>query len=328
MAIEPQNIDKQIEILKGNGLIIENDIEAYSILSYCNYYRLKGYFHSFQGVDDKFKEGTSLNQILSIYKFDSQFRAIVFNLLEHVEISVKSSLALSLTNKEGVIYDAYVLYNDDIYEKDYTTDYSVMNTDDFHAIRRLQNVFKNFDEKYVKNHQHDPVIKRYTKNGICRLPAWAFVDFLTFGDVATIYSSLKKSEFNTINQTNYLLDNKHGASFFRSWLKSMTKLRNRCTHHERIYKYKNYESPPKILEYDDFTLFFPNHRKYNNSYFYIIVVAFFLVNDTKFCDSIINRFDALISNNNEVNIFTDYNFPSDWKSILNSSKAFLVAHSL
>ena len=56
---EPKTFNEQIEILKGRGLIIQNEDEAKFILSNINYYRFTAYLITFKEGNNKYKNGTN-----------------------------------------------------------------------------------------------------------------------------------------------------------------------------------------------------------------------------------------------------------------------------
>ena len=62
-----KTFDEQIDLLKNRNLIIDNEKQAKYILSKVNYYRLSGYFKYFYQSENRFKEGTSFDDIYNIY---------------------------------------------------------------------------------------------------------------------------------------------------------------------------------------------------------------------------------------------------------------------
>lgn len=66
---EFKTIDEQIEILKGRGLSIEDEIVARDFLLRNNYYRISGYSLTLRS-NDVFHPGTSFRNIQDIYEFD------------------------------------------------------------------------------------------------------------------------------------------------------------------------------------------------------------------------------------------------------------------
>ena len=99
----PKTYDEQIlNLQEKHGLIIADCAKAKEILKTVNYYRLSAY-----GIDlldkqtDKYREGTSLEQIYSLYQFDSRLRNIISPVIEYVEIRLRSCISYHLAIKYG-----------------------------------------------------------------------------------------------------------------------------------------------------------------------------------------------------------------------------------
>ena len=65
--------DEQIAILRSRGLIISSDENARAILKQMNYYRLSAYSLTLR-KDDVFYPGTTIEDILALYDFDSDLQ--------------------------------------------------------------------------------------------------------------------------------------------------------------------------------------------------------------------------------------------------------------
>lgn len=64
--------------------------ECRQILRSIGYYRLSGYLYPFLEIPKTnhiYKRGSTLNGALSLYEFDREFRLLVFNQIERIEIS-------------------------------------------------------------------------------------------------------------------------------------------------------------------------------------------------------------------------------------------------
>ena len=82
-----KNLDEQIEILKYKGVIIENEAYAKEILLRENYFFISGYRYPFFASKDqkKYIEGTTFEEIYSLFLFDRSFRNILFKNLLIIE---------------------------------------------------------------------------------------------------------------------------------------------------------------------------------------------------------------------------------------------------
>ena len=78
---------------------ISNDLFAKDCLKNIGYYRLSGYWYKFQDKsqpDESFLPGTSFEEIIELYRFDTKLRSLVFDAIEKIEISFSTHLNNSL----------------------------------------------------------------------------------------------------------------------------------------------------------------------------------------------------------------------------------------
>ena len=78
------DVTKQIELLKSRNLIISNFEYAKTILSNITYYRLSAYMKFFQ-VNDKFRDGTTFEDIIYLYNFDKDLKSLIFENIRIIE---------------------------------------------------------------------------------------------------------------------------------------------------------------------------------------------------------------------------------------------------
>ena len=84
-----------LTILKSRGLDYSETMNAEQILRSIGYYRLSGYLYPFLKIPKTnhiYKRGSTLNGALSLYEFDREFRLLVFNQIERIEIAVRSAI--------------------------------------------------------------------------------------------------------------------------------------------------------------------------------------------------------------------------------------------
>ena len=70
-------------------------MNAEQVLRSIGYYRLSGYLYPFLEIPKTnhiYKRGSTLNGALSLYEFDREFRLLVFNQIERIEIAVRSAI--------------------------------------------------------------------------------------------------------------------------------------------------------------------------------------------------------------------------------------------
>ncbi len=78
----PLIFEEQAQLLIQRGLIASKE-EIVKKFAFINYYRFSSYLYTFktEGRED-FREGTKLSTVWNHYKFDRDFRGLVFKALE------------------------------------------------------------------------------------------------------------------------------------------------------------------------------------------------------------------------------------------------------
>ena len=104
------NLNEQIEILKYKGLTFNDEEYAKNVLLRENYFFLNGYRHLFlKNKNEKaFVNGTSFEEVYSLFLFDRQFRNIIFKNLLIIENNVKSIISYQLSKKYGYKESEYL----------------------------------------------------------------------------------------------------------------------------------------------------------------------------------------------------------------------------
>lgn len=223
----PKTFIEQLEILKGRNIIITDDGRAIDALRHINYYRLSGYMLPFKSSEENaYNEGTSLERILRIYDFDHRLRNLLLSLLEHIEISARTSIAYHLAHTHGPLcYEERELFkNPDRHKKS------------LDAIEKSVQDAREGNEPFVIHHDD-----RYDG----RLPIWSLVEVLSFGTLSKLYANLKDEDKETISKTYFGVP----PYYFESWLRNLAYIRNICAHHSRIYHHPLTHQPR--LYHDD-----------------------------------------------------------------------------
>lgn len=87
------SIAQQIQHLEGRGLVISDHAAAAQFLSNISYYRFSAYLYPYRLLpSDNYASGTTFEQVLDHYLFDREFRLLVFNAIERIEIAFRTQL--------------------------------------------------------------------------------------------------------------------------------------------------------------------------------------------------------------------------------------------
>ena len=85
-----KTIDQMIALMSERGLVITDEAELRQVLFDCNYYRLSGYFRSFQvnpaAGDNRYRPGTRDVDFLVPYAMDEKLRNIILKGLSLIHI--------------------------------------------------------------------------------------------------------------------------------------------------------------------------------------------------------------------------------------------------
>ena len=218
----PQTFTQQAEIQ-----ILKRGLEEISIdglakeFSRINYYRFTGYLYHRRKKNSNegaYKKGTSYLYFKKIYDFDEELRLLLLQKIGQFEISLKTQLVNFVTLKEN---DQFFYKNPSILE----------------GLSKDENKWKKYQEKLekqIRNAQTFSIelanfFKKYTQEP--GLPAWAVCEILTFGQISQIFCGLKINIQNDFVAKLYPEINKE---IFRSWLTTISSLRNMCAHHNQI----------------------------------------------------------------------------------------------
>ena len=82
------SIQEQIERLKKNGLIIDDENQTNKNLSIISYIRLASYWRPMEGKGQghQFKPNSHFNNALLLYYFDKELRALIFSAIQSIDM--------------------------------------------------------------------------------------------------------------------------------------------------------------------------------------------------------------------------------------------------
>ncbi len=251
-------IEAQIQQLKARGLIIEHDDNPEHYLSHISYYRLAGYWWPMQ--DDKinhvFKPNSRFKDIISLYNFDRELRLLIFDVIEKIEISLRTKLIYHLSHE----FDPWWFQNTNLFQ----------NTGQL--IRTLSSIDEEIErskDAFIKEH------KKRHKDDLRFPPAWKALELTSFGSLSKLYGNLKNTiqskdviayEFGTVNHT-----------YLPSWLQSISQIRNYCAHHSRLWN-KNLPGRPKLLSKPPkpWITVVPNESEFHQLYIHLCCMKYLL----------------------------------------------------
>lgn len=284
--------EQMIEILISRGLIISDVQAAIFSLQQIGYYRFTGYLLPFKLDNDNYTPGITFNNVQSIYQFDSRFRSQLLQLLERIEIQLKSTISYHLSLKYGV--ESYRdpknfnFRNDKEYE-------------DF--INNIDKEISRSKELFVSHH-----MRKY--NG--RFPIWVALEVVSFSSVSILYKNLKPEDKRAISKSLQLKK----PELLDSWLHTYSVMRNKCAHFSRIYS-TNLTVPVALTK---------DARLHNISSYTIFAMLFtfkYLIKDKTYLDSWITQLEALIDTFEESVDISAMGFYRNWNNLLRENPSDL-----
>ncbi len=213
-----KDLNEQINILESRGLII-NDVDiTKDILLRENYFFVNGYRHPFLENENKYKKGTTFEEVYSLFLFDRSLRNIIFKYLLIVENNIKSILSYQLSKKYG--------YRESDYLKTKTFDNKP------NKLRQIEDLINKMKRQVRINGFQHSATRHYMYN-YGYVPLWILVKVLSFGIVSEMYSILKIEDRIEIAK-NFNVS----AEDLSIYLPLLSNYRNLCAHEDILYENK------------------------------------------------------------------------------------------
>ena len=215
-----KNLDEQVEIFKYKGLIINDEKYAKEVLLRENYFFLSGYRHLFMNPENPkfYLEGTTFEELYSLFLFDRQFRNIIFKNLLIVENNAKSIFSYQLSKKYG--------YKEHDYLKPSNFDMSPDKS------RQVNDLIKKMKRQVRVNGSQHTATAHYISN-YGYIPLWVLVKVLSFGIISEFYSILKMDDRVSIAKIYNI-----NVEDLTNYLSLLANYRNVCAHEDILYENK------------------------------------------------------------------------------------------
>jgi len=227
---QPLTIDDMLDRLEDRGMVVGDWNRAKYYLAYIGYYRLSGYWFTFQTRDDplnssQFREGTNFNAVLDRYIFDRKLRVMILDATERIEIAARTAITDVMSLQYGAHwYLAEKLFNSKEKHAGFLrAARAEAGVDPFDPKRQSQCV-KHYVNKYTPL---DP-------------PCWMLFEVVSFGKISSLYSNLHNNDKNKIADKFDL-----PRQVFESWLHASSYIRNLAAHHNRVWNHE-FRIPPKV----------------------------------------------------------------------------------
>lgn len=261
-----KTLDEQIEILRSKNLIINNEDYAKSVLLRENYFFINGYRHLFMDPNNKkvFREGTTFEELYSLFLFDRTFRTICFKNLLIIENNFKSITSYQLSKKYG--------YK----EKEYLKPKNFTRRPE--KRKQVNDLLKKMQRQIRINGSQHSATQHYACN-YGYIPLWILVKVLSFGIVSEMYSILKTDDQKAISSI-YQLDNE----IFSDYLPLLANYRNLCAHEDILYENRTQKTIDDTIYHQmlDIPKYEGEYIYGKNDLFAVIIIFKILLNEKNF----------------------------------------------
>ena len=90
-------------MLKERGLIIKDEKQALEQLRIISYFRLANYLRPMEQDKEKhtFKPNSTFENALNLYYFDKELRALIFTVIQSIEIALRTKIIHHVSLKYG-----------------------------------------------------------------------------------------------------------------------------------------------------------------------------------------------------------------------------------
>jgi abortive infection bacteriophage resistance protein len=251
--------EEHIEQWQERGLIVSDPDKAIHYLSVINYYRLSAYTLPFQvqNPDHHFIENTKFEDILDLYVFDRELRLLVMDAVERIEIAIRSHL----NNYMSLTYGPHWYLDESHFIHTFAHKELLAGIEKY--CQKKKEVFvKHYMEKYC-----EPRLP----------PGWVVIEILTFGQLSSMYDCLASAHDQKTIAKSF---NTH-AELLRSWMQSISYLRNICAHHSRLWN-RELGNAPKVPKKTEnwikipITVSDPNIKPTKRLYLLLVIVEYLL----------------------------------------------------
>ena len=214
-----KSLDEQVDILKSKGLVITDYDKTKETLLRENYFFLNGYRSPFLiNGSKRFLDGTTFDELYSLFTFDRYFRNIIFKNILIVENNYKSIFSYVISRKYG--------YK----EKDYLNINNFDRSREKH--RQINDLIRKLKRQIMINGYQHQATSHYINN-YGYIPMWVGIKVLSFGLVSELYSILKEEDREEIS-SDYNL----GTQDLEDYLSILSNYRNLCAHEDILYNHE------------------------------------------------------------------------------------------
>lgn len=234
MAIEFKTLREQINILRSRNLIIsrEDEGKVKDLLLRSSYYDVvNGYGSFLQTTTNNFFNGSTFDELYSIYMYDKNIKSIFFRKIEKAESVIRASVSYHFSKNHCVGAQTKWTYLDSNNFKDDPLEVPKL-------LAKLSGIIQ-------KQKKYKGTTIRHYMDTYDEVPLWVLVNFIDFGTLKTFFKLMKDTDkVAVVNNINGLYMKNYGVklgltpSVFESYLENINDVRNIVAHDNRLLKFR------------------------------------------------------------------------------------------
>lgn len=311
--------DDLINLMISRGILVFNRSFAKEALSSLSYYTLvNGYKDTFLSIGgtDHFIDGTTFEELYSLYQIDSSINSILLKYILRIEHSLKSRVSYTVAESFGVYTDLNDTTNrnsaDYLFRGNYSNSTHKRNNT-LLSIKQRATGFNASDsvKYYIKNHNH--------------VPPWILTTTLSFGNCIYWYRILKpkQKDYVTNEFIHGPMDITDKKAFLNDCFDLLRFFRNRIAHGHKVFDLRwsgalpasQYLrlSPPLVTSKDI------SANAYSTSGLFAVISVLLIILDTYGKRQLASELSSVIEPYNErniriagKNIFDIFHLPDDF----------------
>lgn len=316
MAIEFKTLTDQINILRSRNLKITRSEESKvkDLLLRSSYYDIvNGYGSFLQSSANTFFDGSTFNELYSIYMYDKNIKSVFYRKIEKAESVIRANVAYHFSRKypkNNINAKGIITYLDPNNFTDKPLEVAKL-------LAKLANEIQK--QSRYKGTSLNHYMDKYGE-----VPLWVLVNFIDFGTLKYFFKLMKDvDKISIVDNLNGLYIKNYGVrlnlipSVFESYLENINDIRNIVAHDNRLLNFKLRRSAKEnstlCSEYDNIGLDSVFHV-------YLTLKIFLSVGQyDNFTKSLKNRTKDLkrdlnktSSNSSISTVLGSIGFPSDW----------------
>jgi abortive infection bacteriophage resistance protein len=286
---------------------------AADCLKNIGYYRLSGYWYPLREsslvkqengaieriVGDNFRPGSTFDQVINIYTYDKHLRLLMLDILERIEIAIRTDITLQLGQ-----YGPWSYRQGDVLDQRFVNEINPGFTES-----QFTKFISRFDEMVSRS--KSDFVDHFRKKYSDPLPIWAAVELWDFGMLSVFVSGMKYRDKRAV-ASRYNVP----PEIFPSWIRALADVRNICAHHGRLWN-RTLVSQPKTANIGIDDLLHLQDGIAREKIYSVIAIARYIQNvlnpTSTWADSIVSLNESFPEAPGI--IFKQMGYPDDWRTL-------------